>query len=130
MLPGSRSRFADERGGIVTGWLVRLVIFVGIFAFVVFEIGAVAVNSVTVDDSVREVARAASIAYRTGTIEDARDAAVSASSDRGVELVEVVVDGDDLSVTVRGEAATIAAHRWSALEGFTVRETTTTVEWR
>lgn len=130
MHPRIRAGSRDETGGIVTGWLFRLVAFVAIFAFVVFEAAAIAVNTVTVDDSAREVVRAAAIAYRTGTIEDARDAAMAAASDRGVDLVEVIVDGDELSAVVRSEASTIAAHRVPPLEDLTVRETTSTVAWR
>lgn len=118
-----------EAGGIVTGWLLRLVAFVVVLAFVLFEGAAVAINAVAVEDAAREVARAAAVAYRSGTFADADRAAEQTADERGVEYVDLVADHEELTVWIRSEAGTLLIHEVGPLERFTVREATRTVEW-
>lgn len=118
-----------EAGGIVTGWLLRLVAFVVVLAFVLFEGAAVAINAIAVEDAAREVARAAAVAYRGGTFADADAAAERTADERGVEYVDLVADREELTVWIRAEAGTLLIHDIGPLERFTVREATRTVEW-
>jgi hypothetical protein len=122
-------RSRDERGGIVTGWLLRLVLIVVALAFVVFEGAAVAINTIAVEDAAREVARAAAVAYRGGTFADADAAAEQAAVERGVELVDLIADRQEVTVWVRAEAGTLLVHELGPLARFTVRDATRTVEW-
>jgi hypothetical protein len=119
-----------EAGGIVTEWLLRIVLFLAALAFVIFEGGAIAVNSITAEDATREVARAAVTAYRgSGEIDAAESAGVAAARDRGVRLTEITIDGDSLSVTVRSTARTLVLHKVEMFDRFTIREVERMVEW-
>jgi hypothetical protein len=121
----------QQEGGIVTGWLFRIVLLLAVAAFLVFEIGAMAVNSIVAEDAARDIARGAATTYRGGgDIDAAADAGVAAARERGVRFVEIRVDGDILSVTVESTASTLVAHEIGALESFVVREATRSVEWR
>jgi Flp pilus assembly protein TadG len=128
---GTPGKIAGEAGGIVTGWLLRIVVVLLVLAAGVFEAGAVAVNTITVDDAAREVARVAALTYSGDRDLDAAfDAGTQAARERGVRLREVEVDGDRLSVTVESSAPTLLIHRLEPLAGFTVREATRTLDWR
>jgi hypothetical protein len=119
-----------EAGGIVTGWLLRIVIFLAVLSFAIFEGGAIAVNSITAEDAAREVARVAATAYRSsGEIDAAESAGVAAARERSVRLVEITIDGDSLSVTVRSTARTLVLHEIEMFDRFTVREAERMVEW-
>lgn len=119
-----------ETGGIVTGWLLRIVVFLLALAFVIFEGGAIAINSITAEDAAREVARAAATAYRgSSQIDAAESAGVAAARERNVRLVEITIDGDSLSVTVRSTARTLVLHEIDLFDRFTVRESVRMVEW-
>ena len=118
-----------ETGGIVTGWLLRVALFVVALAFVIFESAAVAINAMTVEDAAREVARAAAVTYRGGSFAEADAAAERAAHERGVEYVDLVADRQEITVWVRAEAGTLLIHDVGPLERFTVREATRTVEW-
>lgn len=119
-----------EAGGIVTGWLLRIVLFLAVLAFVIFEGGAIAVNSITAEDAAREVGRAAVTAYRgSGDIDAAESAGIAAARERGVRLVEITIDRNSLSVTVTSTARTLVLHEIEMFDRFTIREVERRAEW-
>lgn len=101
-----------ENGDIIAGWLLRLVVWLGALALVVFESGAVVVASVTADDAAGEVARASADAYRaSGSLSQATEVAEEIAAAREVELTALDEDEGALVVEVTREARTILLHR-------------------
>lgn len=125
---GVRTAARREVGDIIAGWLLKLTVFLLVASFVVFEGGAVLVNAITTTDAAQQIARAAAVTYRESRTDSAaRATAEEVADDKGVELVDLTVDGDELSVTVRDQASTLLVHEVAALERFLVREATSTV---
>ncbi len=111
-----------QAGGIVTGWLLRLVLWLGVLGVVVFEIGAVVVASVDADSAAGEVARAAVVAYRSsGSLSEAETAAEAVAEGRSVELISLAEDGTTMSVEVGRDAGTLLLHRLALTEELTER---------
>lgn len=121
----------NETGGIITGWLAQLLVIMAIVGLVGYEVVAVAVAAVTLEDEAREVAKVAADAYGSEQrIEDASAAAGEAGTTLGVEVLEVTLDGDHVRVTVRGQAGTLLLHRLGALEDLTRPTATGRSNWR
>ena len=126
-----RGVHADERGGIITGWLIQLIVIMAIVGLVAYEAIAIAVTTVNLDDSAREVAQAAQEAYRSqDNLDEASTAAGQAAERQGVGLVSVQVDGDFLDVEVTDQAPTIVTQRIGPLEHFTTPTATRRIRWR
>jgi hypothetical protein len=118
-----------QEGGIVTGWLLRLVAAMAVLALVVFEIGAVVVASVDADSAASEVARAATVAYRSsGSLVEAEASGQAVADGRSVELVRLDEDGAALVVEVERAAGTLVLHRFGVTEDLTRRTATRRVE--
>ena len=118
-----------QDGGIVTGWLLRLVATMAVLALVVFEIGAVVVASVDADGAAGEVARAATVAYRSsGSLTEAQASGQAVADGRSVELVSLDEDGGALVVVVERTAGTLLLHRFGVTEDLTRRTATRRVE--
>lgn len=113
-LPARRD---GERGDIIAGWLLRMLVTLAVIAFVAYEIIAVGVAAVRADDAAREVARAARDAYRVEqSLDRAEAVAEEVARERDATLVAVDEEGDVLSVTVEQRAATLVIHRVGPLE--------------
>lgn len=121
-----------EVGGIVTGWLLRLVVIMAVLGFVGYELITTAINAVTVEDAAQEVARAARRVYQESgrRLDDARAAAADEARVQGVDLLDTRVEGQQISVTVSDKANTIFVHRVPRLGEFTTRTATSTVTWQ
>lgn len=131
MRTSTSRRAGAETGGIVTGWLFQLVVIMAIIAFIGYEGIAIGLNAVNVEDSAQETARAAARSYREDQqLDNARSAAEGQASTEGVELLDVTVDGDELSVVVQDTATTIIVHEIGAMEDIVTRRGTSTVKWR
>lgn len=123
------SEVHGQAGDIVTGWLLRVVLWLGVLAFIVFEIGAVVVASVDADSAAGEVARAATIAYRSsGSLADAQGAAEVVSDERSVQLISLDEDGATLVIEVRRQAGTLLLHRLPITEDLAERSATRRVQ--
>ncbi len=122
---------SDERGGIITGWLFQLVLIMAVIGLVAYEAIAIAVTTVNLDDSAREVAQAAQEAYRSrDNLDEASNAAQQAAERLGVGLVSVQVDGDFLDVEVNDQAPTVVTQRIDPLEHFTTPTARRRIRWR
>ena len=118
-----------QAGDIVTGWLLRVVFWLAVLAFVVFEIGAVVVASVDADSAAGEVARAAMIAYRSdGSLAEAQAAAEVVADERSVQLISLDEDGATLVIEVSREAGTALLHRLPITEDLATRTATRRVQ--
>ena len=117
----------DERGGIVTGWLVKLVISLAIFGLVAFEAGAIVVAKVTIESIAGDVLSEAREVY--GMAEDAEQAekaarAVAEQNDAVLEKFEIVENGDAIVVTVSKKAKTVLVHRIGFAEDWAIARST------
>jgi hypothetical protein len=102
----------DERGDIITSWLLQLLVFLAVVAFVVYEVIAVVATTISLDDAAREVARAARDEYRADrSLDRATDAAEQVAELRDAQVVAVEEEGGELVVTVTRVAPTLVVHR-------------------
>lgn len=118
---------SSERGGIVTGWLIKLVVSLAIFGLVAFEAGAVVVAKVTIETVARDAAgEAADVFRREADGDAAREAARGVAEKNGavLESFEVVENGEALLVTVSKRAKTIFLHRIGFTEDWAVARST------
>ncbi|SRR6056297_2704945 len=119
------NQHGPEAGGIVMGWLLRLVVTMGIISLVVFEIAAVVMAAVEADDAAGEVARASSVAYgASGSLEEAAAVAEQLAEDRDVALTSFEQDGAAVEVVVSTDAGTLLLHRLPGTEGLVTRSAT------
>ena len=121
-----------EAGGIITGWLIKVVLLLLVFAFLVYEVVAVVVTAVNLDGSAQEIAQITAEAYaRNEQLDEAELAAEQAAQERGAELVGgVELDGDNLRVTVTKQAPTIIAHDIGFLKDVTRPTASARDRWR
>ncbi|HJR18690.1 MAG TPA: hypothetical protein VJ922_03135 [Actinomycetota bacterium] len=117
----------DERGGIVTGWLLKLVLSLAIFGVVAFEAGAIVVAKVTIESVAGDVLSEAREAYRPA--EDAEQAekaarAVAERNDAVLESFDVVDNGSAIVVTVSKKAKTLLVHRIGFAEDWAIARST------
>lgn len=123
--------WSDQQGGIVTGWLMQLVVIMAIVALLGYEAITVAMTTITLDDAARDVAAEARDAYRSGSeLRRAQEAGASAAEEHDVELVSIEVDDQDLYATVRDEASTLFIHRIGALDTVTQPTARGRARWR
>ena len=112
----------SERGDIVLGWLLKLVISLAIVGLGAFEGGAVLVAKVGADGVANDVANEAAVVYAgRSDAEAAEKAAADEASRAGARLIrfEVSSDGRNVSVTVLKKAKTIFLHRIDATKSWT-----------
>lgn len=126
------SRFTgDQSGDIVSGWLLRLVVFMAVLAFIGYEVIVIGLNYVSAEDAAQEVARTARTAYiRSQDDDTAEDAALDEAGFREVDLVRFEVTDEHIIVDVTRTADTLVAHDIGFLEGMTVRTGTSRIRWR
>lgn len=107
----------DEQGDIISRWLFQMLATMAVLALIAYEIIAVGVMAVRVDDIAREVARTTRDAYRVEqSLDRARAAAAEHARSRDATVVAVDEEGDVLSVTLEKRARTLVVHRLGPLE--------------
>lgn len=117
----------NEYGGIVTGWLFKLLLSLAVVGVIAFEFGAVIIARVTVDGIASEAAGEAALVYGRGqNVEAAESAAREYAGSRGGTMTGFTVenDGRAVTVTVEKKARTLFLHRIGATESWTVARTT------
>lgn len=116
-----------ERGGIVTGWLLKLVLSLAIVGVVAFEAGAIVVAKVTIESVTGDVLSEAAEVY--GPAHDAEQAekaarAVAEQNDAVLERFEITENGAAIVVTVQKKAKTLLLHRLSFAKDWAVASST------
>jgi len=105
-----------EHGGIITSWLMQIVLLLAVVGLVVHEVVAIAVTTTQLDDDGRDVALAALAEYRSGGSRlDARSAAQPVAEEHDAELVAVSADADRVGVVLKRQAPTLVLHRLGPL---------------
>ncbi|GAC1408812.1 MAG: hypothetical protein NVSMB57_00690 [Actinomycetota bacterium] len=118
-----------QRGGIVTGWLLKLLLSLLILGVVAFEVGAVVIAKVNVDSVAQNAATDAASTYgTTKSIDSARAEAEKKCLEGGAKLIDLTVaqDGRSLTVTVEKTAKTFFIHRIGFLKRFVLARTSHT----
>lgn len=120
----------SEDGGIVTGWLLQLVVIMAILGLVGHEVISIAVTSINLEDDARDVALAARGAYGRGDLTAAEEAARTAAEELDVQLIGVEADDTSIFATVTKQADTFLVHRIGPLEDLTTPTARGSVRWR
>lgn len=108
----------DERGDIISSWLVQLLLVMAVVGLVGYEVLSIAITTLTLDGDAEQVADAAADAYeRDQDTDDARTAADTEAERRGAEVIDLAVDDDVIFVTVSKDTPTVLVHRIPGLEG-------------
>jgi hypothetical protein len=128
--PGAHvRRFDGEAGDIIVGWLVRLLLVLGLILLVAYEAISVGVTYVGLDDDAREVALAARAAYRSGSTEsEITELASEQATEVEARLVALDMDDQSLTVTVERDAPTVLLHRFGPTEDLATATVTRTVD--
>ena len=115
---------SDERG-VVVSWLVRLLIGLAIAGLILFELGAIAVNTFTLSSSASDIAVALSTtAAQSGASgpneTQLRNEGEELAKEAGARLVSIEIDRNErvVHVTLRRKAKTIFVQRFSAIAGW------------
>lgn len=107
----------EDRGDIIAGFLVRLVLGLGLVGLLAIEVGALAINRVGLDETVDRAAAHGAAAYAEQRSATAAERAARAVLERdGATLVDVEVDGDTVTVTAERGAKVLASHHVDALD--------------
>jgi hypothetical protein len=117
----------DERGGIISGFLVKMIVVLSLFAVVAFEAGAIIVARVQIDGIAANAAQEAASEYgRAPDISAAKRAAARICTESGAELVRMSIsrDGSILSVTARKVAKTFIVQHVGKFAKWRVAEAT------
>ena len=117
----------SERGGIITGWLVKLVVSLALVGVVAFEAGAILVARVGVESTALDAAgEAADELKRTGDEKAAEAAARALVEKEGAQLeaFAVVENGGAVVVTVSKEASTLLVDRIGFIEDWAIARST------
>lgn len=112
-----------ERGGIVTGWLLRLAILLTVFALAAFETGAIVIAKVQADGTAIDAASVAGERYHdTRSPQAARAAADAFARGEGARVIGFKVGADrrTVTVTIRRRAKTLFIHKIGFLKNHTV----------
>lgn len=127
----NKAMLADDgaRGGIILGWLIKIVVVLLAFGFVAFEIGAIVIAKVGADSVAIEAADEAGLEYgRTGSSAKAEKRASEIAATKGATVVAFSIsrDGRTVTVTVRKIAHTIVMQRIGFLRTHTIVQATHT----
>ena len=107
----------DERGDIISSWLVQLFLIMAVVGLIGYELLAVAVTTLTLDGDAEQVADAAADTYERDQDEDDALAAAEQEADtRGTEVVDLTVEDDAVVVTVVKPTETLWVHRIPGLD--------------
>lgn len=124
------SRVLDERGDIISSWLVQLLLVMSLVGLVGYEVLSIAITALALDGDAEQVADAAADVYgRDQDPDAARAAADEEAADRGAEVVDVVVEDEVVFVTISKDAPTLLVHRIPGLEGATDVAATRRSRW-
>lgn len=116
---------SDERG-VVMDWFLKLAVFGAMLAVVLFDFGAIAVNTVGLESTVDEVAHGLSVSIADDTLNPVDEAALKEAARpttelAGARVVKVTVDIEGLvHVRIRRRADTLLVARVGPLSHWAV----------
>jgi hypothetical protein len=124
--PGGR-----EDGGIITGWLLQLVLILAVVSLLVHEVVAIGVATVTLDDTARSATSVAVSSYRADrSLTSAQRAAEATAAEGSAEVVTVEEVDGELVVALSKRARTLLLHRVAPLQDLATATATRRAGWR
>jgi hypothetical protein len=117
-------RASDDTGGIVLGWLTRIVVFFGIAGIALFDAISIGTTAMTVADQGSTAAQAASEAWQTNKdVQSVYNAAVAAAAEQNpadvVATKDFKIDADGtVHLTVSRTATTLVVYRIGAIKSW------------
>lgn len=121
----------QQSGGIITGWLLQLVLLMALLAFVGHDVVAVAITALDLDTTARDVAEAAAQGYaRSEDPDEALAAAETEAANQDVAVVGLDVEGSAVVVVVEQQADTWWAHRIGPLQDLVTPSANGRRRWR
>ncbi|MBA2273122.1 MAG: hypothetical protein H0W21_04360 [Actinobacteria bacterium] len=118
-------KLPDERG-VVLDWFLKIVVVGGIFAVILFDFGAIAVNTVGLESTVDEIAHSLSVSVADDSLNAVDEAALIEAArptaqlaDARVVKVSVDVEGR-VHVRIRRRATTMLVARVGPLSHWAV----------
>ncbi len=123
------ARARDERGGIVVGWLLKIVLVIGLIGLVAYDLVSIAYTKVATSDDARYIALGASEAIVLTHADDAEaiEMARTRAESRGVTLgkKDIVISPDrTVSVHVHRVANTLFVSRIGPVQKYGVIDET------
>ncbi len=116
----------DERG-VVVGWLTKIAIFFGVAAFVLYNLGAIVVNSVGLSSDADDIANQLSTTLVDNPhmpLQQLADQGQQIAAGSGARLVRVWVKDGVLYVKLKRPARVMGLLRVHALRPFVVAKQT------
>lgn len=129
---GIRTAASGEAGGIVTGWLVRLVVVLGLTGVLAFDGVSLGVATLSVTDQAASAARAAANEYvmsssAQGAYERAVGVARRADPDNQVPVESFLITTDgQVTLTVQRSVPTLVLRHVPGSERWLLADATTT----
>jgi hypothetical protein len=121
---------SSQTGDVITRWLFQILAITAVIALIVYELLAVVVTNVSLDDNAHEVARAARDAYRgERSLDQTMTTAEEVAATHGVTVTGVAADGDDLVIDLEKRASTLLVHRIGPLEDLATATTSRRIQW-
>lgn len=106
----------DDRGDVITAYLLRLVGGLAVAGLLTIEVAAVAVNRLGLEEAVHQAAdRAATVYLEHRSTDAAQHAARQRLQRADAELVDFAVEPDAVSVTASRPATVLISDRIDAL---------------
>ena len=117
-----RMMWTQDRGDVILSGLLHTTLFLVAVALVVYEVGAVVVNSVQLDSMADDAARSAARAAAADGTQASVESAVleSLAGERGVVVDAVTFNESQVSVNISREPLVLIAHRVPAFEDWFV----------
>jgi hypothetical protein len=117
----------SARGGIVLGWIFKIIVLLAILGVASFETGAIIVSKVTADRVAIDAAQEAGSVYAgSRDIDKAKDAAKQIAAKDGVTVLDVhlIAEGRYIQVTVSKKASTFLVQHVGFLKRFAAAKST------
>lgn len=107
-----------QTGGVITGGLTKTVVVVALVLVVLYDAGAVMINTIQLDDIAGSTLRAAQQTWAsTGRVQDVEAAVLRRLElEEAVELEEVDVTREEIILVISRVSRTLVAHRIPPLE--------------
>ena len=117
----------SERGGIILGWFVKIIVLLAILGVASFETGAIIVSKVTADRVAIDAAQEAGRVYAgSRDVDKAEQAARQVAAKDGVSVTSfhVIAEGKYVEVTCTKKASTFIVQHIGFLKRFATARST------
>ncbi|HLW17778.1 MAG TPA: hypothetical protein VKV69_10515 [Actinomycetota bacterium] len=117
----------SARGGIVLGWIFKIIVLLAILGVASFETGAIIISKVTADRVAIDAAQEAGRVYAgSHDIDKAREAAKQIAAKDGVIVTDVhlIAGGKYIQITVSKKASTFLVQHIGFLKRFATAKST------